>query len=461
MNSKTKVLLVDDDASSLGSTQKILEMAGFDVALARDGQEALEVFRSHSFDLVISDVRMPRMTGLEFLRALSFCGGGIPVILMTAFGRVDEAVGAMKLGAVDFLTKPFKRQALLDAVGIALKQARSPSAAQGEEGHPKRGLDRLLGDAPQWKATKTLISQVAKSHASILIQGESGTGKELVARAIHELSVRDQKKWFALNCAALPENLMESELFGFEKGAFTGASSSKMGLFESAHLGTLLLDEVGDMPLSLQAKLLRVLQEGEVTRLGATRPVAVNVRVIAASHHDLRERVKQGLFREDLLYRLEVIKIEVPALRDRLEDLKALVNHFMSSAALRHEKRVDRISAEAHSALELHVWPGNVRELSNVMERAVVLCQTNEIQLEDLPPHLIELVGEESSARGKEALRNRGEISVQLGTSLREVEDLLIRKTLEATDGDKNMTAKLLGINSRTIYRRLGEKSSP
>ncbi len=445
-----RVLLVDDDLSSLTSTQRMLEFAGYEVVTAKDGQSGLEAFRSSSFSVVVSDVRMPNMGGLEFLKALTFCGDGVPVILMTAFGSVEDAVWSMKLGAVDFITKPFKRQVLLDAVLTALKRTRARSLVQPADA-PASGLGRLFGNAQKWNELKLVITQVAKSQAAILIQGESGSGKELVARAVHELSSRSTQKWIALNCAALPDNLMESELFGFEKGAFTGAVAAKEGLFEAANGGTLLLDEVGDMPLTLQAKLLRVLQEGEVTRIGSTRSKKVDVRVIAASHHDLRERVKLGAFREDLLYRLEVIALRVPPLRERREDVRGLSFHFLRLFSLRHAKAIDSITEETLQILESHSWPGNVRELSNVIERAVVLCLSAEISVVDLPDHIGG--GEETVTVGKNS------ISVQVGTSLREVEDLLIRKTLEATDGDKNMTARLLGINSRTIYRRLGEKT--
>jgi DNA-binding NtrC family response regulator len=307
------------------------------------------------------------------------------------------------------------------------------------------------------------LAQVAPTTATVLLTGESGTGKERVARQIHEQSPRAKARFVALNCAAVPEQLIESELFGFEKGAFTGAVGAKEGLFEAASGGTLLLDEIGDMPIALQAKLLRTLQEGETRRLGATAPRKVDVRVIAATHRDLRENVRAGTFREDLLYRLEVIGIHVPRLRDRMEDVPDLAYHFLRSAAQRHGKEVSGISEEAMAALLAHAWPGNVRELSNVIERAVVFARQPHVQAEDLPPHLAELgtkarAAEGAQAGGAKQASGATSISVPLGTPLKDVEDLLIRKTLEATSGDKNMTAKLLGINSRTIYRKL-EKS--
>lgn len=293
-----RILLVDDDSQALSSMKKILELSGYEVITAEDGEAALEKARPHRdrvpFDLILTDVRMPRLGGLEFLRALGLCGESVPVILMTAFGRVEDAVWAMKLGAVDFLTKPFKRQTLLSALETALKRSKSrwvPSA-----GGYSNENSLLIGRSEKIQRLKETILQVAPTQVTILITGESGTGKERVARLIHQSSSRAQGKFIALNCAALPESLIESELFGFEKGAFTGATSSKEGLFESANEGTLLLDEIGDMPISSQANLLRTLQESEVRRIGATSSKKVNVRVIAATHRDLREGVRLGVF---------------------------------------------------------------------------------------------------------------------------------------------------------------------
>jgi two-component system response regulator HydG len=456
----SKILLVDDDPQALESTRKILEFAGYEVMTASDGQNALETVRPSpgreggKFDLVVTDVRMPRLGGLEFLRALSLCGENMPVILMTAFGRIEDAVWAMKLGAVDFLTKPFKRQTLLTSVETALKRARArvsdgTSFSQGADvaGEP------ILGKSVAIRGLKDLIQRVAPTHANILLTGESGTGKELVARRLHQLSPRAGKQLIALNCAAVPEQLMESELFGFEKGAFTGATGAKEGLFEAANQGTLLLDEIGDMPLPLQAKLLRILQESEVRRIGSTQTKKVDVRVVAATHKDLKQEVAAGRFRQDLLYRLEVVGIHVPPLKERIEDLPELIIHFLKLACQRHGKGSISISSETFEVLALHSWPGNVRELANVVERAVVLARTECITVEELPPHLV--ANATLAKKNSHPQASPSTISVPLGTSLKDVEELLIRKTLEATSGDKNMTAKLLGINSRTIYRKL------
>ncbi len=453
-----RILLVDDDPQSLESTQKILALAGYEVTQATDGQMALEQARRLSFDVVVSDVRMPKLGGLEFLRALSFCGESIPVILMTAFGRVEDAVWAMKLGAVDFLNKPFKRQTLLLAVESALKRSRVKTSGEQLE-RP----ELLIGESQVMQSLRMQIAQVAPSAATVLLVGESGTGKERVAQCLHQQSPHSRGRFIALNCAAVPEQLIESELFGFEKGAFTGASSQKEGLFEAADGGTLLLDEIGDMPFALQAKLLRVLQEQEVRRLGATGSKKVDVRVIAATHQDLHENVRIGKFRQDLFFRLEVITLQVPPLRTRLEDLPILIDHFLQNAILRHGKSIAGIEPDALQVLQAHSWPGNVRELSNVIERAVVFGSGGAIRISDLPPHLVALAkpnGPGDRPDKKETLSEAGStISVRVGTSLKDVEDLMIRKTLEATSGDKNMTAKLLGINSRTIYRKLDKRS--
>lgn len=474
LTSKSRILLVDDDAQALESTRKILELSDYEVTTASDGQAALDQVRGSPekpravFDLILTDVRMPRLGGLEFLRALSLCGDGTPVILMTAFGRIEEAVWAMKFGAVDFLTKPFKRQALLSAVEMALKRSRGRVPARSAPVAQEK-MGSLVGASTAMDTLQATVRQVAPTAATVLITGESGTGKELIARCVHDQSTRSKGRFIAINCAAVPEQLIESELFGFEKGAFTGATSSKEGLFEAAHEGTLFLDEIGDMPIALQAKLLRTLQEGEVRRVGATTSKKINVRVIAATHRDLKENVRNGSFRQDLLYRLEVIAIQIPPLRDRMEDVPDLAYHFLKQACGRHGKTVEGIEDEAMEALLAHSWPGNVRELSNVIERGVVFALGAHLKARDLPPHLLDLAaqrvdgtdGRATKAATPEGASANPSITVPLGTPLKDVEDLLIRKTLEATSGDKNMTAKLLGINSRTIYRKLEKKDQP
>jgi two-component system response regulator HydG len=441
------VLLVDDDPQGLQGARRILEAEGHAVVTASDGERALELVRTEGarFDVVVTDVRMPRMSGLEFFKALSVLSCRIPVILMTAYGRLDEAVWAMKLGAVDFLSKPFKRRQLLDALEVAVGRAGRATPAGPAPSSASALMQRL----------ERQVEQVAPTLATCLIQGESGVGKERIAREIHARSQRASAPFVGINCAAIPEALLESELFGHEKGAFTGAEARKPGLFEAASGGTLLLDEIGDMPLALQSKLLRVLQEGEYRPVGSVRTVKADVRVLAATHQNLRSKVASGGFREDLLYRLEVVVLEVPPLRERREDIVALATGCLKDASARHQKgSVSAFSEDALACLLAHPWPGNVRELQNAVERAVVLCSSSRIEVADLPPTVAARTPVQTSV-------SADSISIPVGTSLREAEELLIRRTLEATQGDKELTAQLLGIASRTIYRKLDRKESP
>lgn len=443
-----RILLVDDDPQGRQGAQRILEAEGYLVSVAADGQQALEMVRVEPYSAILTDVRMPRMSGLDFFKALQVLHPEMPVVLMTAYGRLDEAVWAMKLGAVDFLSKPFKRKQLVDAVAAAV--ARVP--VTGPKSHKVA--------SPAMVQLNRQVEQVASTAATVLIQGESGVGKERVARQIHALSPRRSAPFVAINCAAIPEQLLESELFGHEKGAFTGAVQTKQGLFEAASGGTLLLDEIGDMPLSLQSKLLRVIQEGEVRRVGAIQTRKVDVRLLAATHQDLRARVAQGLFREDLLYRLEVIVLGLPPLRERPEDIQSLVQEFFEESKVRHGKTsISSISGEAWEVLRSYGWPGNVRELFNAIERAVVLCQGAVIEPSDLPPS-VQAAPVAANAQESASSQSQSSISIPVGTALKDVEDLLIRRTLEATHGNKELTAQLLGIASRTIYRKLGQPAS-
>lgn len=440
-----KILLVDDDHQSLESTHRILTFDDHEVVTASNGQEALQKIREiEDFDLILSDIRMPKMTGLEFFRALSLCGKYYPVIFMTAYGQLDEAVWAMKQGAVDFLQKPFRRQSLREAIDTSLKRAKYQKKST------QLDANQMVGESAEIKNLKNIIKSVAATHATVLIFGESGTGKELVAKSLHQQSARARSSFVALNCSAIPENLIEAELFGFEKGAFSGAISAKQGLFEAAHKGTLFLDEIGDMPLSAQSKLLRVLQDQVVRRVGSTQSIPVNVRVIAATHRDLKQKVKEGTFREDLFFRLSVIEMNVPKLTQRKDDILLLAKHFIALSSVRHSKNPLPLSNEAEKLLLEYPWPGNVRELSNVIERALIFSQSKQIEVSDLPLHL-------QSLEVKESTQNES-LSIPLGVPLKDVEDLLIQKTLEATQGDKQMAAKLLGVNSRTIYRKLEKK---
>lgn len=439
-----RILLVDDDIESLTSTGRILQFADFNVVSVQSGEEALLQLSKSEFDLVVTDVRMPGMSGMEFVEAYQKRGHDVPFVVMTAFGQVQDAVWAMKMGAVDFLLKPFKRQALLDAVEQVQRRLKKNSLhAQGTNTKP-----RLIGSSKVMQELRMLIEQVAKTDASVLILGESGSGKEQVSKLIHEKSSVSAGPFVALNCAAIPENLIESELFGFERGAFSGADHAKVGLIEAAHKGTLLLDEIGDMPLSLQPKLLRVLEEQKVRKLGSNVEKSIQVRVLAATHQNLSSLVKSQRFRQDLFYRLDVMTLSVPALRERIEDIPELTQFFLETFANEYKKTVRGIDTEAQALLLQHDWPGNVRELSNVLERAVVLNQSCIIGRSDLPPHLTE---------GKAKDDAHEQIAIPLGMSLKEIEDLMIRRALDATKGDRAQAAKLLGVNERTIYRRISK----
>jgi DNA-binding NtrC family response regulator len=446
-----KILLVDDDPQSLDSTRKILEFADHQVEVAASGQIALQKLSAgQSPDLIITDVRMPGMSGMEFVEAYQKRGLQFPFIVMTAFGQVQDAVWAMKMGAVDFLLKPFKRQNLLDAVEQIKQVLKKNHSAPSKDG-PKSQTRTFVGSSKVIQNLQVLVAQVAKTDASVLLLGESGSGKERVAQAIHELSTRRERPFVAINCAAIPENLLESELFGYERGAFSGASQSKMGLFESAQGGTLLLDEIGDLPIELQPKLLRVLQDQRFRRLGSTQERQVNVRIIAATHQDLTERVRKGQFRQDLFYRLDVMTLAVPPLRERLEDVPELTQYFLEKFSVEHNRSIQGIDTEAQALLLAHTWPGNIRELSNVLERAVVLNTTGSIQKSDLPVPL-QMLMTGSAATGSEHAQK---ITIRLGMSLKEIEDLMIEQALLATEGDRAEAAKLLGVNERTIYRRI------
>jgi two-component system response regulator HydG len=450
MAETTTVLVADDEVGMRESLVRALRREGFQVVAAEDGTAALEALRRGRVDLLIADLRMPGLDGLDLLRAVKLIAPETEVIVLTGHGTVEEAVDAMKEGAYDFLTKPFDRAPLIRVVRQALERR----ALILENRSLQRRLDALaeagdvIGESPAIRAVLALVRQVAPTSATVLIQGESGTGKELVTRALHDLSHRRGRPFVRVNCAALPETLLESELFGYEKGAFTGAVGRKDGRFQLADGGTLLLDEVGDLSLLTQAKLLRVLQEGEFEPLGATRTVKVDVRVVAATNQDLAQLVKEKRFREDLYYRLQVITVTVPPLRDRREDIPLLAQHFLRRFAAKNHRALEGFTEAALGRLIDYTWPGNVRELEHATERAVILGRGPLIDLGDLPEAVSQA---EPSARV---------IPIPLGTPLEEVEQRLIEETLRLTKGNKEVAAKLLGIASRTIYRKLKERES-
>jgi two-component system, NtrC family, response regulator AtoC len=384
MSKAGKILIVDDELNIRRILQMAFDKAGYESTLCEDGRTALIALESNKFDVVLTDVTMPGMTGYELLEAIKSQYPDLPVIIMTAFGTIPQAVAAIRNGAFEYVTKPFDLENLKKVVTSSLSQ-KATKPRQGSK--LNKDLDPFLAVSPAMKGVLETVRQVADSRATIMIGGESGVGKEVVAKALHTLSGRSKKPFVAVSCAALPETLLESELFGYEKGAFTGANGNKIGRFEAANEGTLFLDEIGEIPHLVQVKLLRVLQEREIERLGATKPTKVDVRVITATHRDLRAAVETGDFRLDLLYRLQVVEILIPPLRERIEDIEPLTQLFLQKYALENDRDVLALNPKTLTALQHYSWPGNVRELENTIERAMVLAPTtaNELEVRLLP----------------------------------------------------------------------------
>jgi two-component system response regulator HydG len=444
------VLVVDDEEQMLRSQDKILAREGYRVFTAGSATAALEVLRTADcdVDVVLSDLRMAGMDGMQFIETAKGLYPDLELIMMTGYGTIETAVEAIRKGAYDFLPKPFKRMQLLKIIGRAMERRTLVSENRRLRRQVAEGGSRsVVGNSEGLRRVLDMVSQVAASEATVLILGESGVGKEVVARALHQSSDRARKPFIKVSCAALPESLLEAEIFGYERGAFTGAERRKPGRFELADGGTLFLDEIGDVPLEMQVKLLRILQEREFERLGGTQTLKVDVRVVAATHRDLRVMAEKGRFREDLYYRLAVIPIEVPPLRGRPEDIPLLASHFVAKFA-RDDQQVPSIAPETNEALVGYDWPGNVRELENAIQRAVVLCKEGIIRPQDLPPHV--------GSRGAE--REGSYLKVPLGTSLREVDDLVIRQALQLSGMDKQKAANLLQISARTITRHLAQE---
>ncbi len=455
MQPRPRLLLIDAAAHNLESLERVFLREEFDVTTAKSAEVGLDHLRAHPIAVAVVDLMMPGMSGLDFLRAARHIAPEVSIVLVTAYGTVETAVDAMKEGAYDFITKPVKRAAVVTAVKRAAERQRllvenRTLRAELERATP---VSRIIGRAPVMRHVLETVAQAATSSATILLTGESGVGKELIAREIHTLSER-AGPFVAVNMAALPEGLVESELFGHEKGAFTGAHDRHIGRFERAAHGTIFLDEIGHATPHVQARLLRVLQEREVERVGGGAPIAVDVRVVAATNLDLAGEVDAARFRSDLFYRLNVVPIRVPPLRERVEDIALLVEHFITRHAARHRRNVTGITREALDALREHSWPGNVRELENTIERAVVLTREEVIRPDDLPASIQPLATARKEAQGSPS----GSLTVPLGTTLDAIELSVIRQTLAATGGDKNLAARLLGIAPRTIYRKLGEQ---
>ncbi len=446
------ILVVDDDNAMREMMVSMLESAGIHAESADSAEGAVEAVRNGEFDVVLSDIRMPGKDGLELLGELRELRPETPVVLMTAFGSIDSAVAAMRGGAFDYIPKPFKR----DEVLVILERAFEHRELASENKRLRAAVDQtssfgdLIGRSPAMREIFALVRRIASNSSSVLITGESGTGKELVARTIHFAGSRAREPFLPINCTAIPEGLLESELFGHVRGAFTGAVTTKRGLFEKAHGGTLFLDEIGDMGLGLQGKILRVLQDREIRPVGGTQSVKVDVRILAATNKDLREEMEAGRFRRDLFYRLNVIPIHIPPLRERPEDIPALAEFFLRKHG-RGERRT--LTRPVLDRLLRLPWEGNARELENVIERALALTDAPEIGLEDLPIPRDDVADAET---GADALL-RG--AVQRRLSLHDLEELYIAEILKLVRGNKVQAARILGINRRTLYRR-GERAA-
>lgn len=446
-NRKKTILLADDDLNLRRVLEFQLDEAGYNVSTAEDGAEALEIFNGSDFDCVITDLRMPKLSGLELLEKIKADGAEIPVIVITAFGEVETAVTAMKAGAFDYINKPFNRDEILLTLERALNfsETKTENRQLRELVDKEFRLENVIGDSPAMRAVLNVVGRVSRSDATVLITGESGTGKELVAKGIHFSGKRKDKPFIPINCAAIPESLIEAELFGYKRGSFTGATADTKGKFETADGGTLFLDEISQMPLLLQPKLLRVLQEQEITRVGESVPRKIDARIIAATNQNLEKMVEQGTFREDLYFRLAVVPVNIPPLRTRREDVPLLVNHFFKRSKEKHGFQNLKLTREVTNVLSNYLFPGNVRELENLIERMVVLSDAESLTLSDVPEYI---------SRPTQVF---GSVKFELpldSISLDEVERDLIRYALDMHNGNQSQTARYLGITrSALIYR--------
>lgn len=443
------VLVVDDEENHRLMLRAHMTSEGFEVHEASNGREAVEMVSRQPFDLVLMDIRMPVMDGMEALREIVQVSPATPVIMMTAYGSIESAVEALKLGAEDYVTKPLDMDELFLKVrkALDLRRLKEENLLAKEALRERFDFSSIVGSSPKMQALFETLSLVAPTDATVLLLGESGTGKEVIAKAIHLNSPRRDRPLVKVSCAALPETLLESELFGHERGAFTGAHSRKKGRFELADGGTVFLDEIGELPPSTQVKLLRVVQDREFEPLGSERTIHTDVRIIAATNRDLEEDVKAGRFREDLFWRLNVVSIELPPLRERREDIPLLAEHFLRLYCQRNNKEIMGFSPRVMNAFLRYPWPGNVRELENVVERGVILSQREIITPEVLPPALRELAGEEPEQEDQQAL--------MVGSSLRDVERAIILETLRRTGGNRTRAASILGISRKTLLNKL------
>jgi two-component system response regulator HydG len=446
---KGNLLIVDDDTAHLSMLQTVLKSLGHSIDTATDGEDAIRMVKHTPYDLVLMDVRMANVDGMEALQEIKAFNPAIPIIIMTAYSSVNSAVEAMKTGAYDYLTKPLN----FDDLKLTIQRAMSHLHLTRENEDLKRklssetGFSRIIGTSPAMKAVLDTAKIAAPTDATILITGDSGTGKELFARAIHDHSPRRKNRLISLNCAALNETLLESELFGHEKGAFTGADKKREGLFLHADKGTIFLDEIGDIPPSMQVKLLRAIQEREIQRVGSDRPIRIDVRIIVATNRNLEKEVRNGRFREDLFYRLNVINIRIPSLKERTDDIPLLAQHFLTRFSQKNRKRFKGFTPGAMDALVKHSWPGNVRELENAVERAVILSMGQYISEQDLPGD--KRRNDQANPVFHHPLPELG------GRSLDEVETMALTETLKQTGGNKSEAAKLLHITRTTLNNKI------
>ncbi|MBM4294809.1 MAG: sigma-54-dependent Fis family transcriptional regulator [Deltaproteobacteria bacterium] len=458
------IIVVDDDHQLRQSFKKILAAEGHSVRTAASGEAALELVRESLPDLVIMDIRMPGMDGLEAFRRMRAIESRLPVVIMTAYGTTETAIEATKLGAFDYVLKPFEIPDILTLIGQALEAGRlMRRPVEMDVAAEKPAADALVGKSRPMQEVYKAIGRVASTDATVLIRGESGTGKELVARAVYQHSLRAEKPFLVINCVAIPETLLESELFGYEKGAFTGAVSRRMGKIEQAHGGTVFLDEIGDMPFSIQAKILRLLQEKSIERLGGREPIPVDVRIIAATNRDLEAALTQGRFREDLYYRLNVVTLWLPPLRERRDDIPLLAEYFLARFSREMGLANPGMTPAAKVMLSNHLWPGNVRELANAMQKALIFSRGYPIHPEDLSRALVaEAPGREEEPQTREAIRQwirQGLVSGDSKHVFDEFMDrfasLLISEALDLTGGNRSRAARLLGISRPTLLAKI------
>jgi two-component system response regulator HydG len=443
-----KVLIVDDEVNMCELIQDALSARDYQTTSANDAVTAMGILRQLEFDCVLTDIKMPGTSGLELCKQVTELRPDLPVVVMTAFGNMETAVDALRCGAFDFVTKPFEVELLVAAIDRAVKHRSLSQQVKRlrQAVEQAQSFGALIGESEPMLALYDLLARICDTESTILIRGESGTGKELVARSIHQKSRRQNQPFVAVNCAALPESLLESELFGHVKGAFTDAGQDKQGLFERANHGTLFLDEIGEMPLPMQSKLLRVLEESKVVPVGGSREIVVNVRLISATNCDLEKSVAEKTFRQDLYFRINVIPVEVPPLRTRGSDILLLAQHFLQQFAAKNNRDVTNVSPAAAQRLLEYRWPGNVRELRNTIERAVALTQFDQLTIDDLPEKIQNYQGQKMVL----SVDNPDQL-----LPLSEIERQYIQRVLEATGGNKTLAAKLLGFDRTTLYRKL------